>query len=234
MTRSLDKSVIEIADIMKRSKNQKIIEKGDSTWENRDSQTLLHIAALSSNIKVLKILLDFSSKITKDKHGMTPLHYASIKGFSDGISLLIEKGADIDSREYLGECSPLHLAALFCNPESVSLLIKSGSSIDHKDKNGATAFHKACYGGQIICAKELVVNGSFINAEDNNWNTGFLIAINGGHFDLATFLITRGSTVNTSNQYLDSPFWSLARQFLLCKAKSSYIELFQTLLKQGI
>ncbi|MBA3537797.1 MAG: ankyrin repeat domain-containing protein, partial [Tatlockia sp.] len=62
-------------------------------------------------------------------NGMSPLHVASILNNTNIMLLLIQRGADVDSRDEVGR-TPLHMAALYNNPEAIDILIDQGAYIN--------------------------------------------------------------------------------------------------------
>jgi ankyrin repeat protein len=58
-------------------------------------ESLLHVAAKSGHVSMVKLLLDKGATINiQDESGNTALHYASANGKKDMVKLLLEKGAD--------------------------------------------------------------------------------------------------------------------------------------------
>lgn len=64
----------------------------------------------------------------KDKHGFSPLHFASQAGSVDAVQLLLDAGAD-PSATGLGGIAPLHLAASAGKTAAVQLLLERGADV---------------------------------------------------------------------------------------------------------
>ena len=62
----------------------------------------------------------------KDNNGATPLQWASSRGYTEVVNLLIEKGADIHVKDNNG-LTPLHWASINGRTEVVNLLIEKGA-----------------------------------------------------------------------------------------------------------
>ena len=62
----------------------------------------------------------------------TPLHLAAIRNQHATAKLLIERGADLDAREFPDNAAPLHFAAMYGDLEMVRLLVEAGADIDGK------------------------------------------------------------------------------------------------------
>jgi hypothetical protein len=69
--------------------------------------------------------------------GATALHYAVMKGEMPLVGLLVQRGADVNSRTKSGT-TPLHTAVLYGRYEMVEYLLDKGSEIDAKSASGAT------------------------------------------------------------------------------------------------
>ena len=59
---------------------------------------------------IMRILLDAeASTAVKDKEGLVPLHHAALNGSVDGVQLLVERGADVNTLDGMGR-TPLEQA----------------------------------------------------------------------------------------------------------------------------
>ena len=74
--------------------------------------------------------------------GLTALHLAATMAHEDMVSLLIERGADVNSRDHAGS-TPLHHAASGGNKAVVELLIAKGADVNAKDSKGRTPAYLA-------------------------------------------------------------------------------------------
>ena len=69
--------------------------------------------------------------------GASPLHYAVMKGEMPLVGLLVQRGADVNSRTKSGT-SPLHTAVLYGRFEVAEYLLEKGSNVNAKSASGAT------------------------------------------------------------------------------------------------
>ena len=60
------------------------------------------------------------------------LHLAALRNQHAAIRLLIERGADLDRREFPDNAAPLHFAAMYGDLETVRLLVEAGADVDGK------------------------------------------------------------------------------------------------------
>jgi ankyrin repeat protein len=83
-------------------------------------ETLLHPAVESKSIAIMKLFLGLGAAV--NSMCFTPLHKAASSGFIEGARLLIESGADVNSRTSRGH-TPLDFA---CHYEMKELLMEKG------------------------------------------------------------------------------------------------------------
>ena len=96
-------------------------------------------AALEGEIDVVRTCLrhgrvDIESKSGR---GLTALHKAALRGSAQVVTLLLEKGAEINCQDPDG-WTPLHCAVSVSNPEMVRHLVLSGSSLFTPNDEGDT------------------------------------------------------------------------------------------------
>ncbi|XP_043933964.1 serine/threonine-protein phosphatase 6 regulatory ankyrin repeat subunit B-like [Protopterus annectens] len=119
--------------------------------------TDIHYLASRGNMEQLQSLLlnsDQEQIDRKDYYGKTPLYWAAYKGQRRCIELLLQYGADVNSRCKHGG-SPLH-AAIGLFPDCARLLIQHGADVNLKDNWGVTPMYLAACSGQIECIQLLV------------------------------------------------------------------------------
>lgn len=113
---------------------------GGSPIQSSDSigRTPLHWATVLGHEEALKaLLLNTSRQLidVKDKLGRTSLHYACAGGRTQFASILIKRGASVNSKDSKGR-TPLHYAAQNVKVDMVELLLKNGAEKDVGDCNG--------------------------------------------------------------------------------------------------
>lgn len=102
--------------------------------QNKDGQSLLHLAVLSNNIKVVVYLLNKGLDIDKeDDDGLTPLTLAmSHKRYLNIALLLLDRHASIEHTSK-NDHSALSIAIRNNNPEGAKILIARGANINTPD-----------------------------------------------------------------------------------------------------
>ena len=103
--------------------------------------------------EVKRLVIDWGvDPNVRERHGITPLHYAARNGHLEVVEFLLEHGADPNARIKYGY-TPLHVAAFHCNDVAASILIDHGADPTIKDNEGRTpsdVFRKRCSTGNYI------------------------------------------------------------------------------------
>uniref|UniRef100_A0A7M5X847 Ion transport domain-containing protein n=2 Tax=Clytia hemisphaerica TaxID=252671 RepID=A0A7M5X847_9CNID len=129
----------------------------------------------------------------KNKDSNTCLHVACAHGYEDIANLLMEKGADVKSRNYNNE-TPLHLAAYYGQNDVVDNIIDiDNSTINDNDSNGNSPLHMAAESGNFDVIKYLLKSGASINDKNALGLTPLEIAASNGQTDAAKALIWGGA-----------------------------------------
>jgi hypothetical protein len=101
----------------------------------------------------------------KDGYYVTPMHAAAVAGHVDILSLLLERGADVDGRVGIG-VTPLHRALADGRVKAVQFLIERGADIKAVDNRGRTSLHFAAIAMEIEPVRLLLEHGADVNARD--------------------------------------------------------------------
>ncbi len=114
----------------------------------------------------------------KDETGRSALHVAASNNY-EKVDKLIEKGADVDAKDDLGN-TPLINAAKeyrFGMPDVVRSLLNHNADLEAKDQNGMTALHWAASIGNPDVVVILVEKKANVEAIDNNGKTPLDLAV---------------------------------------------------------
>lgn len=80
-------------------------------------------------------------RIDRPEYQWTPLHWAARYDAADEIRGLMERGANLEARDFLGR-TPLHVAALFGQEEAVRMLLEAGADANARDRWGVTPLRR--------------------------------------------------------------------------------------------
>jgi len=214
-----------------------LVEKGaDVNARSKQGRTPLVIAAAhSGNFEVVKFLVEHGANLSNRKSAAeehaaaapeasglpasrktasSVLAEAADANDTETLRYLIEKGADVDARNEIGD-TPLLLAASYGNVEIVKLLLTKGADVNAVDapegmrvKNGPLTLgnftpllYAAAYGGYDT-VKILLDAGANVNAQDVRGMTPLMLAIATDRPDVGVIrlLLKRGAHANVKSK----------------------------------
>lgn len=159
---------------------------GSTVSPSIDDIELFHHAARMDYPEKLKRMLETCSvdvNSTTAEFNDTALHVAAENGSYDSAKVLLDAGADINTRNSVGE-TPLHWCVRSMGGAIVSLLLDHGACTEDVDDNGCTVFHAAAADDNVEVLRNLVEHPAFTKAELARRNTDgltpILVAAQGG------------------------------------------------------
>jgi ankyrin repeat protein len=143
---------------------------GSPNLRDATGATPIHDAASQGNVQMVELLFKQSGveiEVTTND-GFTPLLVAASRGHVKVATTLLERGADPNAKNVLGQ-TPLHVAAFIGNVPMIELLHKHGADISAINRQNFTALHYAVRSGilqAVIVLVELdcpldVITGEF-------------------------------------------------------------------------
>jgi hypothetical protein len=131
--------------------------------------TGLHLAAYFGVDKAVQFLIGSDSPDPKDSYCRTPLSWAAERGHEAVVKLLLEKGADLETRDDNSGQTPLSLAAESGHEVMVKLLLEKGADLETRDDNsGRTPLSLAAESGHEAVVKLLLEKGADLETRDDN------------------------------------------------------------------
>jgi uncharacterized protein len=149
-------------------------------------ETALHTCAHTGNVDAAKALLARGAKVDAGDNwrGQTPLMWAAAQGHAAMVRVLVEAGADVNTR-------------------STVVTWERQRTAEPRDKwlppGGFTALLLAARAGCVDCVNVLTKAGSNINEIDPENHTALVLALMNGEFDVAGALIDAGIDVNIAD-----------------------------------
>lgn len=139
----------------------------------------------------------------KDGNAMTPLMAAAKSGRENVVSLLLQKGADINAKHSERGYNAILFASVSGNLNTVKLILSKGANINDVGKNGDTPLMIAVLmANNIELVKYFIENGAAINAKDNDGNTPLLHSLNmfSRNIDIIKLLLASGADINATDK----------------------------------
>lgn len=152
------------------------------------SQNLQRIACKGDLSKLDSLLKQGVNINTKDKRGLTLLHFAVACNQKKIVEFLIEKGANVnvmDQRKY----TPLYFAAAYDRTKLFDLLIAAKADVT----KGPSPMFYAVLNDNLAMLKQLMTPKVKIDSVNSRGNTALAIAMRQGSDDMAKFLIAKGA-----------------------------------------
>ncbi|KAM3528522.1 hypothetical protein NHJ13051_002343 [Beauveria bassiana] len=160
----------------------------DVNLRDLDDRTALHWAAEGTYADLVEVLLDRGAEIDCRVNGWTPLLLAGRKWDDLGARILVQRGADVNARDFHGR-SVLHWFAIQGCAETVPLLLRSGASVDMQDHCGQTALHWAVASGHAATARRLLKHNASAALLTNDGSTALHIAAYIGYLKMVHLLL---------------------------------------------
>ena len=170
------------------------------------SQTItpLHIVSeFGLNYFVSQILLQGGVDINAmDDHGWTALHRAAGSGHEAVVRLLLEKSAELGSKETKYGWTPLSSAA---GETVVLLLLENGAELESKDNSGQTPLSWAAVNEQVAVVQLLIKKGAELESKDNNGQTPLSWAAGNGQEAVVQLLLEKGAELESKDNNGQTP-----------------------------
>jgi ankyrin repeat domain-containing protein 17 len=168
----------------------------------RNKDTALSAAAQAGKYDCCEVLLSKgqANKEHRNISDYTPLSLAASGGYVAILRLLLDYGADINSRtgSKLG-ISPLMLASMNGHLQAVRLLIDQGSDVNAQiETNRNTALTLACFQGRADVVTLLLERKANLEHRAKTGLTPLMEAASGGYDQVGRVLLENGADVNAA------------------------------------
>ena len=167
--------------------------------QNSFSKNIFNAAFTNDIARVAELISQNKNVVNeRDDIGCTPIHYAAVKGCTEAVALLIEKGANINERND-GGWAPIHFAGVKGDTEAIALFIENGANVNERGDGGWTPIHYAAEQGYTEAIALLIEKGANVNERNDIGCTPIYYAVTQGHTEAAALLIEKGANVNERN-----------------------------------
>ena len=134
------------------------------------------------------------------KYGVTALNCALQRGHADVVEVLIDAGADIETKDDMGR-SPLHWSCYSGALDVVKMLVEAGAGVRGIDSKGYTCLIFAAANGHTETVRYLAgLKDVDLNHSGNNGRTALHVALQGGgHADVMQLLVDAGADIEAKD-----------------------------------
>lgn len=158
-------------------------------------QTEISMAIRAKNIQAVEALIARGVNLNEQTNDGTPLTLAAMIGFAPIVNLLLEKGADINSKDKGGNTA-LILASFYGKLDIVILLINKGANLNIRNLYGSTALLRACEESYEDVANLLMDKGADVNIQNYSRDTALIVATRVNNGILINNLLNKGADIN--------------------------------------
>lgn len=169
----------------------------------------------------------------KNLSGMTPLLIAARSGRENVISILLQKGANLNAKDKEFGHNAILFAAESGNLNAVKLLLSRGGNLTDISNSGQTILMRAVLlDNNIDLIKYLLDNGLNINAKDEDGYTPLLQSIITfkRNIDIVKLLLDSGADINATDKNGDTALMKA----LIGVSDQKSIDVMEILLKSGM
>ena len=160
--------------------------------------------ARDGNFDELKKMIPLATDIhqTWGPDGRTALHWAAWSAPAEIVTMLIDKGADVNRRDLMKR-TPLHYAAEHGNIPVMEVLLNKGADINARDNSDATPLMRVCIidTARPNVADFLLKKGADVNAATDGGQTPFMIVVSRTVYnnELAQLIVNAGPKPNVQD-----------------------------------
>ncbi len=200
-----------------------------STWivsKQRALYNNLFKAIREKNAAKVQQILESGAKINRiGWEGRTALMLATSDGNSEIVSLLINKGADLNQLNNIFGWTALIKAASDGNSEIITLLVDSGADLNQPSKWDRTALMEAAKAGHLEIVKLLINMGTDLNQKTKDGWTLLMSAADGGNSEIFNLLINNEADLHQKTK----DGWTI----LMSAARGGNLEIIKLLIDNG-
>lgn len=137
------------------------------------------------------------------------LHEAAIGGKVGDVIDLLQRGAEVDSRDQKGRTA-LHHAAFWKNEEVGLALLEHGANVNARNNNGDAPLHTAGLKGEGGLVLAMIARGADVNALNLKEENPLRLAVHeAGQHDIGLGMIAHGANPLCLNPWAHKPLYGM-------------------------
>lgn len=181
----------------------------------------LNYAIRNGKEEVARYLIQQGANVNEPtREGYSLIHMASFRCGGELVSMLIDKGLDVNAQAFNVKRTPLHYAAAHGNIKSAKAMIGKGANVNLADSDGRIPLHLSAYRGHDKMVALLLEAGSkFDIKETRKGATPLHGAAITGYADIAKLLFAKGADPNIKDNKGHTPLYYAAKYGHLSAAK---------------
>ena len=159
----------------------------------------IHTAVTSGTSSQVALVLDTQPSLLNDKDSerQLPIHRAARAGKDDAVSVLLQRGADVESADDQGNTALMY-AACYNQKQAARILLQNGAKIRAVNKQGWAPIHFATsFCDQPTMAEVLLEEGASIEEKTSVGDTPLHRACFNGKVEVVKYLISRGAEIDS-------------------------------------
>lgn len=130
-----------------------------------EDMSALDRAVELGHVDVARVIIEHGAGVNSAAtDGRTPLHCATLAGKAEMVSMLLAKGAGVDTMDGREGCTPLMTAALKGHVDMARTLLSTGADVDLRSNSGRSALELAASAGHVGVLRAIVGHGAGVNS----------------------------------------------------------------------
>lgn len=163
-------------------------------------------------LKQFKHLLDCGAETTfEDKFKQDILFLVAHYGQKEICALLLERGDDVNNKDYVNDYTPLHYAAEGNHVEMCRFLLDHGAKIDEKCKLSWTPLYILASQNSADACRILLEYGASVHEKDKDGKTPLYPAASKGRIEICDLLLSYGANVNERDNFGQTALYEAVR-----------------------